>query len=158
MTMTIFASPSSSGGDRLNIGDIKDHHVIINVLSSETRTTTYGDAEAVTINVADLTTGLSHLDVLWFSRVIVSSLRGFAGSGSLVLGTVGQGVAKPGQSAPWVLNAADHLPEVVTAAQAWLDANPGVIAGAVATPAAPAANLAPIAPVANLAPSLGSLI
>jgi hypothetical protein len=86
--------------------------------------------------------------------VIVSSLKNFAGSGSLVLGTVGQGVAKPGQNAPWVLNSADHIPEVVAAATAWLDANPGVIAGAIATPS-PAQNLAP---VANLAPSLGSII
>jgi hypothetical protein len=155
MTMTIFASPSSSGGgDRLNVGDINGHHVIVNVLSVENVQTTLGMSEAIKINVADLTTGLASTGVLWFSKVIVSSLKNFAGSGSLVLGTVGQGVAKPGQNAPWVLNSADHIPEVVAAATAWLDANPGVIAGAIATPA-PAQNLAP---VANLAPSLGSII
>ena len=155
--MTTFASPAASGGgDRLNVGDINGHHVIVNVLSVENVQTTLGMSEAVKINVADLTTGLAHSGVLWFSKVIVSSLRNFAGSGSLVLGTVGQGVAKPGQNAPWVLNAADGIPEVVAAAQAWLDANPGVIAGAIATPA-PASNLAPVANLAPAAP-LGSLI
>lgn len=156
--MTSFVSPSAGGGgDRLAVGDINGHHVIINPLSIEMKTTTYGESEAVRLNLADLTTGLAHCDVLWFGKGILYDLRKHAGTGALVLGTIGQGTpGTAGQSPPWKIIDATMVPEVVAAAQAWLDANPGVIAGAIATPS-PAANLAPVANLAPTAP-LGSLI
>ena len=42
-------------------------------------------------------------DTLIFPRILVSSLK--PNVGKVVLGRLGKGVAKPGQSAPWTLSA-----------------------------------------------------
>jgi hypothetical protein len=68
--------------------------------------------------VHDITDSTTHDDVLWFSTVLVGSLR--TRIGAKVLGVMAKGVAKPGQTAPWVLQDASALPEAVTAAQKYL--------------------------------------
>lgn len=68
--------------------------------------TAFGDADAV---VCDLTVldgpkaGQEHPGTLIFQRALQGQLRPKVGTGRMVLGRLGRGVAKAGQSAPWIL-------------------------------------------------------
>lgn len=140
--MVTFSAPSTGGGDKLAVADINGHFVIVHVNSYEENiVTANGPANAVRCNVADLTTGEHHLDVLWFPKVLVASLRNQIGQ--MVLGKIAQGAAQPGKSAPWILEDATGNAEVLAAAQKWIAVNPGVLDGApvIAAPA-PASGLA----------------
>ena len=69
--------------------------------------TVHGPATAVraTVHVVDGTTaGEVHADTLVFPKVLIGQLR--SKIGQRVLGRLGQGNKKPGQSAPWVLQEA----------------------------------------------------
>lgn len=69
--------------------------------------TTYGLSDAVqaTVTIADgPQAGTVHPDTLIFPRVLQSQLSGKIGA--KILGRLGQGVAKPGQDPPWMLNPA----------------------------------------------------
>jgi hypothetical protein len=124
--MTTFHAPSTGGGDTLAVKDVAGHVVLIYVKSYEASIpTSLGERDAVRLNVADLDTGEHYLNVLWFPKVIVGSLK--KSIGQFVLAQVAQGVAKPGQNAPWVLNDASTAEKAVAAAEAWLAANPGVL-------------------------------
>ena len=141
--MIQFSPPATGGGDKLAVADVNQHFVLIYVKSFDTDVpTAHGPADAVRVNVADLTTGEHHLDVLWFPKVIVGSLRNQVGA--MVLAKVAQGAPQPGKSAPWILEDATQTPEVVAAANKWLEANPGVLDGrpAVAAPAPTTSGLA----------------
>jgi hypothetical protein len=143
--MVQFSAPSSGGGDKLAVADINGHFVIVHVNGYEENiVTANGPANAVRCNVADLTTGEHHLDVLWFPKVLVGSLRNQIGQ--MVLGKIAQGAAQPGKSAPWILEDATGNAEVVAAANKWLEAHPGVLDGKPA--------LAAPAPTSGLAASL----
>jgi hypothetical protein len=124
----MFSAPATGGGDKLPVSEVNNHYVLIYVKSFDQDVpTAHGPADAVRVNVADLTTGTHHLDVLWFPKVIVGSLRNQVGS--MVLAKVAQGVPQPGKSAPWVLEDATQITEVVAAANKWVEANPGVLDG-----------------------------
>jgi len=139
----MFSAPTPGGGDKLPVADINGHFVIVHVTSYEENITTVnGPANAVRVNVADLSTGTHHLDVMWFPKVIVGSLRNQIGK--TILAKVAQGQAQPGKSAPWILEDATGDNAVVAAAEKWMAANPGVLTGnPIAAPApAPAPGLA----------------
>lgn len=76
--------------------------------------TAYGDADAIKADIVVLTkTNGKKLDepeehegALIFQRVVIGQLEGKIGKGR-VLGTVGRGVAKKGQSAPFLIELAD---------------------------------------------------
>ena len=66
--------------------------------------TAYGDADAVRADVVVLDgpePGRQYLDTLVFPKVLAGQLS--RSIGKKVLGRVGQGTAKPGQSPPWML-------------------------------------------------------
>lgn len=68
--------------------------------------TTYGPADAVETTVAVLDgakSGEAHASVRIFQKALIGQLRPKVGSGRMVLGRLGRGVAKAGQSAPWIL-------------------------------------------------------
>jgi hypothetical protein len=139
--MVTFSAPSAGGGDKLAVADINGHFVIVHVTSYEENiVTANGPANAVRCSVADLTTGEHHLDVLWFPKVLVGSLRNKIGE--MVLGKIAQGAAQPGKSAPWILEDATGNAEVMAAAQKWIAANPGVLEGTPITAPAPTSGLA----------------
>ncbi len=120
--MTQFASPATSNS--LSPGDVNGHLLLVKPVSFEAGVqTSYGSSDAIRCDVADITTGTLHENVLWFPRVLVSSLQ--TRIGQLVLAAMAQGQPKPGQSPPWVLQDASNDPQAVQAAQAWLTANPG---------------------------------
>ncbi len=68
--------------------------------------TAYGAADATVVDLAVLDgphAGEQHSGVLVFQKALQGQLRPKVGTGRMVLGRLGRGVAKPGQSAPWVL-------------------------------------------------------
>jgi hypothetical protein len=68
--------------------------------------TSFGPADAVVTEVAVLdgkNAGEKHSGVLIFQKALMGQLRPKVGTGRMVLGRLGRGVAKAGQSAPWVL-------------------------------------------------------
>jgi hypothetical protein len=81
---------------------------MIEPLSEETGIpTVHGEAKAIRANVVVLdgpNAGERHDDTLVFPKVLSSQLR--PKIGEKVLGRLGQGQKKPGQSAPWILNEA----------------------------------------------------
>jgi hypothetical protein len=117
--MITFASPSTGGGTVLKPADIEGHLLIVEPAEFiEKMTTSMGESDAISLTVHDITTQETHENVLWFSKVLVGSLKGRIGQ--KVLGVMGKGDAKPGQTAPWVLKDASGEPKAVEAATAYL--------------------------------------
>lgn len=147
--MTEFAAPAASGGS-FNISEHNGHLVVVEVLSYQTGiVTTLGEKDAISATIHDIDAQVTIEDALIFPKVLVGSLKSRVGQ--KVLATVGQGVAKPGQNAPWVLNDASGDPAAAARATAYLAA---YAAGQFAAPAAEAAAAAaPVAaPAAAAAP------
>ncbi len=116
--MSMFASPGAAGGG-WSVADAEGHLVVIDVHSHETGiVTSLGDKDAIKATVHDVTDGESYEDTLIFPKVLVGSLKGRIGQ--KVLGTLGKGVAKPGQNAPWVLFDAAGDPAAVDQATKYL--------------------------------------
>lgn len=127
-----FAAPGSSAG--FSIGDAEGHLVIIEVHSHETGVVTAnGERDAIRATVHDVDAQETAEDALLFPKVIVGSLK--ARIGQKVLARIGQGIAKPGQNAPWILNDASGDGQAVAAATAYLKQYQ---AGAFTAPAQPA--------------------
>ena len=100
--MSEFASPGAAGGS-FSIADAEGHLVVVEVHSYEQGVvTSLGEKDAISATVHDVDAQVTHEDALIFPKVLVGSLKGRVGQ--KVLATVGKGVAKPGQNAPWVLN------------------------------------------------------
>jgi hypothetical protein len=116
--MIEFASPATSG-NVLKPADIEGHLLIVEPLEFRSNVqTSMGESDAIAVTVHDITTSETHTDILWFSRVLVGSLK--ARIGQRVLGVMGKGEAKPGQTAPWVLKDASGEAKAVEAATAFL--------------------------------------
>jgi len=96
-----FTSPASA-----TIGpkpaDLQGHLLIITPVEYRTGIiTSLGEAEAIQCDLVDLDTNTEHTNVLFFNTALRSSLK--PNIGAQVLARIGQGVAKPGKSAPWIL-------------------------------------------------------
>jgi hypothetical protein len=100
----MFQQPSQ--GDRLDMKDLLGSLVLIWVRElREGIPTPYGEREAIAadVHVLDGAKGGEKFEnSLIFQAALIGSLRGAAG-GDPVLGRIGQGVAKPGQSPPFIL-------------------------------------------------------
>ena len=114
--------------------------------------TVHGDAEAVEVSLVNLDTNKTYDSVLFFNVALRSALK--QKIGQKVLARIGQGTAKPGKSAPWILLDATTDAAALAKANAYL----GVAsAAAPATPAAvPAANGTITPEVAALLAQLGA--
>jgi hypothetical protein len=106
MTANPFSAPATSSG--ISWADLDGLLLMIEPLSEETGIpTVHGEAKAIRANVVVLdgpNAGERHDDTLVFPKVLSSQLR--PKIGEKVLGRLGQGQKKPGQSAPWILNEA----------------------------------------------------
>ncbi len=102
-----FRDPAPAG-DKLPLAELNGALLLFDVKDvAEAVPTVHGTADAVRADVAVLdgdSKGEEFFDTLIFPRVLVSSLR--SSVGQKVLGRLGQGQAKPGQSPPWTLTAA----------------------------------------------------
>lgn len=131
--MSMFTSPGAAGGG-WSVADSDGHLVVIDVQSHERDIpTSLGDRDAVKATVHDIDAGDTFEDVLIFPKVLIGALKSRVGQ--KVLGTIGQGVAKPGQNPPWVLFDASGDPVAVDRATAYLT---GQVADSLTPPADPA--------------------
>jgi len=116
--MSAFAAPSTQS-ESVRPADLLDHLLIIK--PKEYRTginTSLGEAEAIEVDLIDLDTKTEHHSVLFFNIALRTSLR--TNIGKTVLSRMGQGIAKPGKSAPWILIDATTDADAVARATAYL--------------------------------------
>lgn len=133
-----FTPPATNSGDYVKMADLNGHLCIFTPTEFiDSITTAMGDTQAIKATVVDLDTNEDHEDVLLFNKAIITSLK--ANIGAQVLARVGQGIAKPGKSAPWILNDATTDATAVTKATAYIAAK------ATAGPVTPSATPAPTA-------------
>jgi len=99
-------APPAPSGDTIDFKALNGALLLISVHEHKTDiSTTFGTADAIRCDVAVLDgdrKGDVLNDTLIFPKLLVGSLRQVVGDE--VLGRLGQGTAKPGQSPPWILN------------------------------------------------------
>ena len=147
-----FSSPSSTS-EGIKVADLANHLLIIEPVEYKTGIdTVHGKAEAVEVNVVDLDNGnAKHENLLWFNVALRNALK--TKIGHKVLARIGQGSAKPGKSAPWILLDATADASAVAKANAYLTSAP-----APATPAPVASAPAPALDPNNLPPEVMALL
>ena len=121
MSTDEFKAPSSTVG--VDWSTLKGSLLIVKPHSLELAIkTTYGDSDAVRADVIVLDGDEAetvYLDTLIFPKVLQSQVK--SSMGGMVLGRLGQGVKKAGQSPPWTLSEATEADKV--AARAYIAAN-----------------------------------
>lgn len=131
-----FTAPVSNT-EGVKVADLNGHLLIVTPVEYKTGINTVnGVAEAIEVSVVDLDTNEEHHSLLWFNVALRNALKPLIGN--KVLGRIGQGAAKPGKNAPWVLLDATGDPSAVAKANAY-------IAGGIKAPAPVASAPAPTA-------------
>ena len=121
-----FTAPASNT-EGVKVADLNGHLLIVTPMEYKTGINTVnGIAEAIEVSIVDLDTNEEHHSVLWFNVALRSALKPLIGN--KVLGRIGQGVAKPGKNAPWILLDATGDAGAVAKANAY-------IAGGIKAPA-----------------------
>lgn len=117
MSQSPYAAPAAPGSG-MDWQALKGCLLLLKPLGVETDIpTVHGSATAVRADVTVLDgpdAGTTHEDALVFPRVMQGQIKSRVGQ--LVLGRLGQGVAKPGQTAPWQL--AEATPQDIAVADA----------------------------------------
>jgi hypothetical protein len=125
-----FSAPSNNT-ESVKVADLNGHLLILEPLEYKTGIqTVHGEADAIEVRINDLDTGFNHESVLFFNVALKNALKSKVGQ--KVLARIGQGTAKPGKSAPWILVDATGDADAVAKANAF-------IAGGSAQAPAPAA-------------------
>lgn len=128
-----FSAPSSNT-ESVKVADLNGHLLILEAIEYKTGIpTVHGDADAIEVRINDLDTGYTHDSVLFFNVALKNALK--TKIGQKVLARIGQGAAKPGKSAPWILVDATGDADAVAKANAFIAGSP---ATAVASAPAPA--------------------
>ena len=127
-----FSAPSSNN-ESVKVADLNGHLLILEALEYKTGIpTVHGDADAIEVRINDLETGHTHESVLFFNVALKNALK--TKIGQKVLARIGQGQAKAGKSAPWILIDATGDADAVAKANAFIAGSPAVAsAPAVAT-------------------------
>jgi hypothetical protein len=115
-----FVSPLSPSGDSVKARDLNGHLLIVTPLGIEERSSDFGPAEVVRVNIVDLDDNVEFEDVLLWGRALVASLK--KNIGAQVLGRMGQSSPKPGQNPAWILSDATTDSAAVTKATTYLAA------------------------------------
>ena len=119
----MFVPPSDSLGDNVKVADLANALLIIEpTFFKEGIQTVHGVSDAIEVNIIDLDANKEYKDILFFNVALKNSLRNKIGQ--KVLARIGQGVAKPGKSAPWILLDATGDPEALAKANAYIGAAP----------------------------------
>ena len=117
-----FSAPSSST-ESVKVADLNGHLLILEPIEYKTGiVTVHGDADAIEVRINDLDTGYTHESVLFFNVALKSALK--SKIGQKVLARIGQGTAKPGKSAPWILVDATNDADAVAKANAFIATAP----------------------------------
>jgi hypothetical protein len=131
-----FAAPAEISG--FDYKEALGHLLVFDVKNVEYGVkTALGTKDAVRATIHDIDAGTTMEDALVFPLVLLGSLRQRVGQ--KVLGTLVQGVAKPGQNAPWKIEDKSGDPRAVAAATAYLNSLKEPVPAAAASDAAPAA-------------------
>jgi hypothetical protein len=129
-----FSAPSSNN-ESVKVADLNGHLLILEALEYKTGiATVHGDADAIEVRINDLDTGHTHDSVLFFNVALKNALK--SKIGQKVLARIGQGAAKPGKSAPWILVDATGDADAVAKANAFIAGAPAVASAPAAAPAA----------------------
>jgi hypothetical protein len=152
MRMTFSAPSMNENGPK--VADLAGKLLIITPTDYKTGIKTiHGDAEAVEVSLVNLDDNKNYDGVLFFNVALRNSLK--QKIGQKVLARIGQGTAKPGKSAPWILLDATSDAAALAKANAYLSVAPVATATATA-PAVPAANGSITPEVAALLAQLGA--
>jgi len=128
-------SPPSMNESGPKVADLAGQLLIITPTEYKTGIKTiHGDAEAVEVSLVNLDTNKTYDSVLFFNVALRNSLK--QKIGQKVLARIGQGTAKPGKSAPWILLDATTDAAALAKANAYLGASAPAPAVAAAAPAA----------------------
>ena len=128
-------SPPSMNESGPKVADLAGQLLIITPTDYKTGIKTiHGDAEAVEVSLVNLDTNKTYDSVLFFNVALRSALK--QKIGQKVLARIGQGTAKPGKSAPWILLDATTDQAALAKANAYLGASAPAPAVAAAVPAA----------------------
>lgn len=118
----MFSTPAPPG-EGIQWGDHKGALLLIEVTGVESAMKTrFGESDAVSANITVLDGNgkdAHYESALIFPKLLVSQTKGQVGK--KVLGRLGQGQAKSGQSAPWLLEEASAAD--VALAEEWVKAN-----------------------------------
>lgn len=121
----------STGGDQPKVADLANQLLIIEPTEYKASiSTVHGDTDAIEVRIINIDTGEIHTDILFFNVALKNALKNKIGQ--KVLARIGQGTAKPGKSAPWILIDATGNAEDLAKAKAFVTSHPAVSA---ATPA-----------------------
>ncbi len=135
MTNDPFNPPASASGG-VKMSDLNGRLLLFKVHAVEREIRTdYGEADAVRVDIVVLDgpdAPIEHDDTLIFPKVLQSQIR--SNVGSMVLGRLGQGNAKPGQSPPWMLTAATPAEEAIARDHLAKKATPAFAAPAQGSP------------------------
>ncbi len=113
-----FSAPSNNT-ESVKVADLNGHLLILEPIEYKTGiTTVHGDADAIEVRIVDLDTNQTHESVLFFNVALKNALK--TKIGQKVLARIGQGVAKPGKSAPWILVDATADASAVAKANAFI--------------------------------------
>ena len=115
----MFDAPATGGGS-LKPAEVEGHLLVVEPTEYVANiATSFGDKDAIRVNVHDITDGETHNDVLLFGTALIGSLKSQVGK--RVLGVMTKGTAKPGQAAPWILQDATGEDKAVKAATDYLN-------------------------------------
>lgn len=101
MSLPKFGKPSEIA-DTVKPAEVDGHLLVVRPRTFHPSVTTrYGEGVAIDVDVLDVDTGEAFYGCRWFSKVLAATMRDHIGE--LLLGAMGRGIARGGQSAPWVL-------------------------------------------------------
>jgi hypothetical protein len=124
------------GGIQPKVADLANQLLIIEPIEYKANIdTVHGMTDAIEVNVTNLDTGQMHDGILFFNVALKNALKNKVGQ--KVLARIGQGTAKPGKSAPWILIDATSNPADLAKANSFVAAAPAKPAAAPAQAAEP---------------------
>lgn len=110
MTDTTYADPSAGNGDAFKPAEHKGALILVSSIRQEREVVTeFGTADPICCTIAVIDgehKGDTYTDTFLFGVALINSLKRHSGTDAKVLARLGQGIAKPGRSAPWILEAA----------------------------------------------------
>jgi len=135
----MFQQPPA-GGDQVKVAELVGSLVLIYALEyKQGVSTVHGLSDVVSVDMHVLQgpkAGESYENTLIFQKALIGSLKAAVG-GEPVLARIGTGIAKPGQTAPYVLQ--PFTPQDAAIATAWLQARSTAFQAPPAATAQPAA-------------------
>jgi hypothetical protein len=113
-----FEAPSAAT-ESVKVADLNGKLLILEPVEFKTGiTTVHGEADAIEVNIVNLDDNTVHNNVLFFNVALKNALKSKVGH--KVLARIGQGTAKPGKSAPWILLDATNDADAVAKANAYI--------------------------------------